>query len=58
MTRSATNRDLMNWLLISSDPLVTSIRGWPNKEEKLMSEDAKQLINDDNIETSTSNKED
>lgn len=46
-SRSATNHDLINWLLASSDPLVTVTRGWPKKHEKPLSDDARLLLDDD-----------
>lgn len=43
-SRVQTNTDLIHRLLETSDPLITSIRGFPKKKASLLSEDAKKLL--------------
>lgn len=54
-TRQHTNEDLLNMLLVSSDPYISSIRIIPNKTNQDISDEVRSLllINDslDNIES-------
>ena len=46
-SRENINRDLLNWLLMSSDPLATSVRGWPEKSVRSLPDNAKSLLPDE-----------
>lgn len=45
-SRTATNTDLLNRLLESSDPLISSLRALPDKKQLSLSDDAKALLVD------------
>lgn len=48
-SRIHTNTDLFNFLLVSSDPIITSLRTQPNKSHTKLPPEANNLLN---IETS------
>lgn len=43
-TREETMKDVLNWLLVSSDPLISSLRQLPRKTLQQFSPDALQLL--------------
>ena len=43
-SRQMANFNLLHWLLLSSDPVVSEARGWPNKAVNPLSEEAKSLL--------------
>ncbi|KAL1489125.1 hypothetical protein ABEB36_014068 [Hypothenemus hampei] len=43
-SREKTNEDMLNWFLISSDPVITEERVLPKKELQHLSEEAKALL--------------
>lgn len=50
--------DLLHWLLLSSDPIVTEARGWPKKPINPLNDDAKALLFDVEADHENSGSED
>lgn len=48
-SREITNRDLINILLVSSDPLITSKRNLSNHYDSKLSEETKSLLKENTI---------
>jgi len=48
-SREKTMEDVLNWLLVSSDPYISSLRKLPQKKLKELSPEARQLLSNDNI---------
>ena len=54
ISRKRVNLDLLYWLLLSSDPVVSDSTGWPKKISRKLSEDAKTLLEEEETDTDDS----
>ena len=54
ISRKRVNLDLLRWLLLSSDPVVSESTRWPKKISRKLSEDAKTLLEEEETDTDNS----